>query len=130
MEAQAAEKRAKIKHFSSILFVEDRNKSLAYYENLGFWCDYQMGFVEREGLMLILHETADPKKIVPNYPVHGENSLDMFVMVDGVEQLYEEFISKKAIIHYELRTNSFAMREFAIRDLDGYTIGFGEPYHK
>lgn len=99
MKAQTSEKRSKIKHFSSIFFVADRNKSLAYYENLGFWCDYQMGFVEREGLMMILHEAAEQMKIVPNYPMHGETALNLFVMVDGVEEWYEEFISKKFIMN-------------------------------
>ena len=48
--------RSKIKHFSAILFVSNRKQILDYYNNLGFECDYNMGFVEREGLTMIFHE--------------------------------------------------------------------------
>ncbi|MDF2859376.1 MAG: hypothetical protein K0Q87_5227 [Neobacillus sp.] len=118
--------KVQLRNFSSILFVSDRKKSLDYYKDLGFWCDYGMGFVERQGLTMILHETNNKDKITPNYPAHGESALDIFVMVNGVEELYQEFIIKNATIHYELRTTSYNMREFAIMDLDGYSIGFGE----
>jgi hypothetical protein len=44
---------SKIKHFSAIFFVSNRKQILDYYSKLGFWCDNKMGFVEREGLMMI-----------------------------------------------------------------------------
>ena len=117
---------SKIKHFSAILFVSNRKQILDYYSNLGFWCDYNMGFVEREGLNMIFHESDEVKAIVPNYPVHGEDAVNVYAMVEGIDHLYAEFQSKGALFQYELRTNEYQMREFAIKDPQGYTIGFGE----
>lgn len=118
--------RSKIRHFSAIFFVVNRNETLDYYKKLGFWCDYTMGFVEREGLNLIFHESKNVDAICPNNPTHSENAVDAFVIVEGVEELYEDFRSKGAEFLYGLRTNKYQMREFAIKDPQGYTIGFGE----
>lgn len=117
---------SKIKHFSAIFFVSNRKQVLDYYSKLGFWCDYEMGFVEREGLMMIIHESDKVNAIIPNYPIHGENAVNVFAMVEGIDHLYDEFKSKEAVFQYQLRTNEFMMREFAIKDPQGYTIGFGE----
>ncbi|XEC97455.1 VOC family protein [Paenibacillus tarimensis] len=117
---------SKIKHFSAILFVSNRKQVLDYYSKLGFWCDYEMGFVEREGLMLIIHESDEVNAIIPNYPVHGENAVNVYAMVEGIDNLYDELKSKGAVFQYELRTNEYKMREFAIKDPQGYSIGFGE----
>ncbi|WP_152970743.1 VOC family protein [Bacillus sp. FJAT-28004] len=117
---------SKIKHFSAIFFVSNRKQVLDYYSKLGFWCDYEMGFVEREGLMMIFHQSNQADAIVPNYPLHGENAVNVYAMVEGIDNLYEEFKSKEALFQYEIRTNEYQMREFAIKDPEGYTIGFGE----
>lgn len=71
---------SRIKHFSAILYVSDRKRVLDYYRKLGFWCDDEMGFVEREGLGMIFHESDRADAIVPNYPVHGDQALDIFSM--------------------------------------------------
>ncbi|MCJ8009305.1 VOC family protein [Lederbergia wuyishanensis] len=118
--------KSNIKHFSAIFFVSNRKKVMDYYSKLGFWCDYEMGFVERDGLMLIFHESENPKSIIPNSPLHGKEALHIFAMVEGIDGLYEEFMSKGAVFHYTLKTNQYKMREFAIIDPQGYTIGFGE----
>ncbi|MBS4201037.1 hypothetical protein KHA93_15470 [Bacillus sp. FJAT-49732] len=118
---------SKIKHFSAIFFVSNRKEVMDYYSKLGFWCDYEMGFVERDGLMLIVHESENSNSIVPNSPIHGNEALHIFAMVEGVDNLYEEFKSKGAVFQYILRTNPYKMKEFAIIDPQGYTIGFGEP---
>lgn len=117
---------SKIKHFSAIFFVSKREQVLDYYSKLGFWCDYEMGFVEREGLMMIFHESEKTDAIVPNYPVHGENAVNVYAMVEGIDNLYDEFKAKGALFQYELRSNNYQMKEFAIKDPQGYTIGFGE----
>jgi uncharacterized glyoxalase superfamily protein PhnB len=117
---------SKLRHFSAIFFVANRKEVLDYYNRLGFWCDYSMGFVEREGLTLIFHESMNIDAIIPNNPAHGDNAVDAYVMVEGIEGLYDEFKGKGAKFRYDLRTNEYQMREFAIFDPQGYTIGFGE----
>ncbi|MBB6671940.1 VOC family protein [Cohnella nanjingensis] len=106
--------------------MSDRKAVLDYYRQLGFWCDEEMGFAERDGLQMIFHESDPAREIVPHAPAHGREALHVFAMVEGVDRLYEEFKSKGAVFQYELRTNEYRIREFAIRDPQGYTIGFGE----
>ncbi|MCC3372557.1 VOC family protein [Cohnella sp. REN36] len=118
---------SRITHFSAVFFASDRKAVLDYYRQLGFWCDEVMGFVERDGLHMIFHESEPAREIVPHARTHGPEALHVFAMVEGVDGLYEEFRSKGAVFQYELRTNEYRMREFAIRDPQGYTIGFGEP---
>lgn len=77
-------------------------------------------------LNLMFHETKNVSQIRTNYPTHGTNALDLFATVKEIEALYEEFVSRGAAIHYELKTNEYQMREFAVIDPQGYTIGFGE----
>ena len=84
-----------------------------------------MGFVERDGVGWIVHETANVDRITPNYPAQRADALDMFCMVDGIEQLWEDFKSRGAVFNYELRDNDYGMTEFSIVDPDGYTMGFG-----
>jgi uncharacterized glyoxalase superfamily protein PhnB len=115
-----------IRHSSPIFFVKDRQETLDYYSRLGFQSDYSMGFVGRGGFEIIVHETKNAAQVTPNYPAHGETALDLFTMVYGVEELYNDLKSKGAIFHGELRVTEYGMKEFSIVDPDGYTLGFGE----
>ena len=126
MENQIKENKTTIRHSSSIFFVSDRKKTLDYYEKLGFTCDESFGFVQRGGLEMILHETVNIDDINPNYPSHGVDALDLFAIVEGVEKLYEKFKSAGAVFRYHLRITEYGMKEFAIQDPDGYSLGFGE----
>ncbi|WP_208919770.1 VOC family protein [Paenibacillus uliginis] len=106
--------------------MSEHERTLRYYGNLGFSCDESFGFVHRDGFEIIIHETKNTSDIRPNYPSHGQDALDIFSMVNGVESLYEEFKSKGAEFRYQLRITEYGMKEFAIQDPDGYSIGFGE----
>jgi len=117
---------SKIRHATPIFFVNKRKDILDYYKRLGFWVDYNMGFAEREGLMLQFHESNSNQLTASNFPQLGNEALDIFVMVEGIDDLYKELQLSDAIIHYNLRINEFNMKEFAIRDPQGYCIGFGE----
>ncbi|WP_313638371.1 hypothetical protein [Paenibacillus sp.] len=47
---------------------------------------------------------------------------------DGLESLYEEFLSKGAFIVYEPQIEDMGnkkWKEFAIKDVDGYVVVFG-----
>lgn len=126
MIVSSSDNRSTIRHLSPVLFVADRQKTLEYYSSIGFYCDFGLGFVERDGLEIIVHETENKDRITPNYPHHREDALDIFAMVYGVEELYHELAEKGAKLHKPLEVNEFGMKEFSIMDPDGYTIGFGE----
>lgn len=75
-----------------------------------------MGFVEREGLAMMVRDNRETDAIAPNFPVHDDNAVNLYTMVKGVELLYEEFRSKEAVFQYGLRTNEYRTREFASPD--------------
>lgn len=120
------QQRGKIVNSSAVFFVTNRKRTLDYYAKLGFHCEYDFGFVQRDGIELIVHESEKPKEIRPNYPLHREDALDIFCMVEGIDSLFEQFKQNGASLRYELRVTSYNMKEFAIVDPDGYSIGFGE----
>jgi catechol 2,3-dioxygenase-like lactoylglutathione lyase family enzyme len=126
MVNQMKKDQVKIRHVGPILYVKDRKTTLDYYSKLGFHCDYEMGFVERDSVEWIVHETSNVDRITPNYPTHGELALDMHCMVVSIEKLFEEFKSRGAAFNRELSLNEYGMKQFSIVDPDGYTIGFGE----
>lgn len=119
-------KRSSILNSSSIFFVTNRQITLSYYSKLGFSCDESFGFVQRDGIEFIVHESKNSDEVRANYPIHGHEALDIFCMVQGVEELFEELTSKGAEIRFGLRITEYGMKEFAIQDPDGYSIGFGE----
>ncbi len=112
-----------IRNISPIFYVPDRKLVLDYYKRLGFWCDYNMGFVEWNRIGFIVHER---QSIPPTPNNDGNEGLDAFGMVSNIDDLFAEFKSKDAVFLYELRTNEYNMREFAIKDPAGFTIGFGQ----
>jgi hypothetical protein len=114
-----------IRNISPIFYVPDRKLVLDYYKRLGFLCDYDMGFVEWDRIGFIVHE-RQTIPATPNNPTYGNEELDAFGMVSNIDDLFTEFKSKDAVFLYELRTNEYNMREFAIKDPAGYTIGFGQ----
>ncbi|MFC5406443.1 VOC family protein [Cohnella soli] len=118
--------RPSILNAAAIFFATNRQNTLNYYSKLGFSCNESFGFVQLDGLEFIVHETGNLDNIRPNYPTHGPEALDLFCMVQGVEELYDRFTSRGASIRFELRISEYGMKEFAIQDPDGYSIGFGE----
>ena len=50
----------------------------------------------------------------------------MYVFVTGVDALYEELRSRGARMLVEPKTYDYGMRDFAIIDLDGNQLTFGE----
>ncbi|MBP1989571.1 hypothetical protein [Paenibacillus eucommiae] len=113
------------RNIAPIFYVTDRKLVLDYYKRLGFWCDYDMGFVEWNGIGFIVHE-RQTIPATPNNPTFGNKVLDAFVMVSNIDDLFTLFKFKEAMFLYELKTNEYNMREFAIKDPAGFTIGFGQ----
>ncbi|MBH5318440.1 glyoxalase [Paenibacillus sp. GSMTC-2017] len=117
--------RAKMKEYRPILISRDREKAFDYYKKLGFECNHYTGFMDRDDLKLTLHQLEDETKlIVPNHTIDGW-SWDIYVFVDDADALYREYVECGAIIHYAPKDPiEYRMREFAIRDLDGYILAF------
>ena len=103
-----------------------------YYQTiLGFEKEYaagvpiQFAIYQRDGLSIMFRRVTDSSKIIPNEAQGG--TWDAFFWVNDVKSLFEELQTNGAIIVYGvIYQESYNMDEFAIRDLNGYVLGFGQ----
>jgi catechol 2,3-dioxygenase-like lactoylglutathione lyase family enzyme len=112
--------------------VADVDKASAYYERvLGFRSEYSAGrpaqfaIHSRDGLPVMLRLASPGTTIVPNAAQGG--TWDAFFWTGDVRALRDELAAKGATLAYDLvYQDAYQMEEFAIRDVDGYVLGFGE----
>lgn len=113
----------------SVLAVRDLDVSTRYYMDvLGFKRDFGDGtdgwsFLSRDGFKVMLGHCADA---TPAGEL-GDHSYYAYVLVDGVDELYNELSSRKAGIMSVLATKPWGLREFGVRTPDGHRIMFGQP---
>ncbi len=113
--------------------VADVDQSANYYQRLfGFQREYaagtppQFAIVSRDGLSIMLRLVSAPDKISPNERQGG--TWDVFFWVRDVRALYEELLENGAeVVYGPLIQDAYHMEEFAVRDRDGYVLGFGQP---
>ena len=116
--------------------VADVAKLAAYYERtLGFRVDYSAGrppvfaILSRDGFPLMLRLVDDASRVVPNEKQGG--TWDAFFWVDDAEALCAELRARGAEIAYgPLVQADYDMKEFAVRDPDGYVLGFGQEWKR
>ena len=112
--------------------VADVERSANYYEAvLGFRSEYSGGappvfaILSRDGQAIMLRRVDAPEKISPNERQGG--TWDVFFWVRDALALHSEFVEKGAeVVYGPIVQNEYQMEEFAVRDLDGYVLGFGQ----
>jgi hypothetical protein len=112
--------------------VPDVGAASAHYESvLGFRREYiagdppQFAIVSRDGLAIMLRRVADGVHLVPNEGQGG--TWDVFFWVSGLTELFDELKNLGAdIVYGPVFQAEYGMNEFAVRDGDGYVLGFGE----
>ena len=112
--------------------VEDVERSAGYYERvLGFRREYaagsppQFAIVSRDGLAIMLRLVAEVERISPNEQQGG--TWDAFFWVRDVRALHAELVANGATVVYgPVVQPAYNMEEFAVRDPDGYVLGFGQ----
>lgn len=110
----------------------DVQRSAAYYERVfGFRSEYSAGdppefaIASRDGLSMMFRRVAAPEKIVPNEPQGG--TWDAFFWVRDARALHAELAANGAVVVYgPMVQQAYNMLEFAVRDPEGYVLGFGE----
>lgn len=113
--------------------VPNVEEAAKYYENaLGFVREYSAGepaqfaIYSRDGLGIMFRVVENPKLINPNTDQGG--TWDVFFWVKDAQRLFDEFVSRGAHISYSpVVQTDYQMLEFAIKDNNGYVLGFGEP---
>lgn len=107
--------------------VDDLQRSMAYYEKLGFtfgapWEGfYAIG--ELDGLELHLKEA--PKNAAERKYRRDNEHLDAAAGVDGIETFYERSVANGVTVLRKLAATEWGTRDFYIEDPDGYIIAFG-----
>jgi len=112
--------------------VADLERSAAHYEHvLGFRRDYvggvppQFAIVSRDGLSIMLRLVPSPERISPNEKQGG--TWDAFFWVRDARALHAELQTKGAdIVYGPIVQEAYQMEEFAVRDREGYVLGFGQ----
>lgn len=118
-----------------VFIVKDIFASGDYYQNiLGFCFDQYWGdppifcMPGRDGCIVMLQQATDETKIQPNHKVN-EDLWDAYFWLRDADALFEEFKAKGALIEYEpCIQKAYQMKEFAVRDLDGYILAFGQDW--
>jgi catechol 2,3-dioxygenase-like lactoylglutathione lyase family enzyme len=119
----------------TILTANDLAETVAFYEKLGFECVGMMGepkpfwCQEKRDAVWLMFNQGDPE---PHDDGDGEMHVHvpgmeggLYINVDDADALYADF--KKVIDSFEFEPTDqpYNMREFAIRDCNGYTLYFG-----
>jgi len=128
--------------------VADIQKSADYYRDvLGYRYDMIWGggfcMPKRDGHSIFLNQVDEPSDVRSNNSVvasrhthDGEEEehvkyvpSDAYVWCNDVDALFQEFKSNGGTIHYEpIIQEDYGMKEFAVKDLDGYLIIFGQSW--
>jgi catechol 2,3-dioxygenase-like lactoylglutathione lyase family enzyme len=112
--------------------VADVEQSVTHYERvLGFRREYvggnppQFAILSRDGLPVMLRRVPAPECISPNERQGG--TWDVFFWVNDVKALHAELRGKGAdIVYGPTIQEAYQIEEFAVRDPQGYVLGFGQ----
>ena len=113
--------------------VADVDQSADHYERvLGFRREYvagtpaQFAILSRDGLAIMLRRVEAAERISPNEKQGG--TWDVFFWVRDARALHAELRANGADVVYEpMVQDAYQMEEFAVRDREGYVLGFGQP---
>jgi uncharacterized glyoxalase superfamily protein PhnB len=107
-----------------MVWTDDIPSTIAYYrDKLGFNCPVEIdgwACLERDGIELMLSRPNEHE------PYHGPNfSGSFYFRCDDVDAWWEE-LKDRATVVYPIENFEYGMREFAIRDNNGYILQFGK----
>lgn len=87
--------------------------------------DYAL--VKSEAIEIMFQEAASLKDHVPAAVlVTPQASMTLYFYVDDVDAIHQRVRDKVEIVK-DLHTTFYGMREFYIRDVNGYILGFAKP---
>jgi uncharacterized glyoxalase superfamily protein PhnB len=112
--------------------VRDVEQSAAHYEQVfGFRREYvagtppQFAIMSRDGLAIMFRLVPATEDVRPNEKQGG--TWDAFFWVRDARGLHAELLGKGAeVVYGPMIQESYNMEEFAVRDREGYVLGFGQ----
>ena len=110
-----------------VLAVKDLAVEAAYYKDkLGFDLDFTAPgweFLSFGNFKVMLGECADEMTAEAT----GNHSWYAHVIVENVDEVYEELIERGAQILSKIEDKPWGIREFSVVTPDGHRIGYGQP---
>jgi len=107
-----------------VLYVTDIEESLRFYcDVLGFRCTNRL-----DGWASLQRDEAEIMLSLPNEHLPFEKPIftgSLYFHADNVDSLWQQ-LRDKATIVYPIEDFDYGMREFAIRDENGYILQFGQ----
>jgi len=117
----------RVTSFAPQFLVDDLERSIGYYEKLGFtfgepWEGfYAIGHLDG----LELHLKAAPKDPDERRYRRAHEHLDAAAGVDGIEAFFRRCVANGVTILRPLTPTEWGTQDFYIEDPDGYVISFG-----
>jgi catechol 2,3-dioxygenase-like lactoylglutathione lyase family enzyme len=121
------EMRPRVTSFAPQFLVDDLERSIGYYEKLGFkfgepWDGfYAIGYLD--GLELHLKEA--PKNQAERRHRRDNEHLDAAAGVDGIETFFRQCVANGATILKPLTPTAWGTKDLYVEDPDGYILCFG-----
>jgi catechol 2,3-dioxygenase-like lactoylglutathione lyase family enzyme len=113
--------------FAPQFLVDDLERSIAYYEKIGFkfgepWDGfYAIGYLDG----LELHLKKAPKDGSERQHRRENEHLDAAAGVDGIEAFYEQCVANGVTIIQPLAPTAWGTKDFYVADPDGNITSFG-----
>lgn len=127
--------KSKLESLSPNLISDNVNASVDFYtKHLGFKLvasvpetgTFGWAMVERDGVTFMFQSLKSLQEDMPSLNIDKKGSLGtFFIKMKGIEDLYES-LKGNVEIALEWRVTFYGMKEFGIKDLDGYYLVFAE----
>jgi uncharacterized glyoxalase superfamily protein PhnB len=127
--------RPHLESLSPNIIVDDVNKAIDYYTSvLGFALiasvpetgNFNWAMAMRDGVTFMFQSLHSLQDDMPGLKIDSKGSIGtFFIKMQGIDTLYQN-IKGKADIVVDMRTTFYGMKEFVIRDLNGYFLAFAE----
>lgn len=88
--------------------------------------EYSAAMVKKDGVYIMFIERDEFERGAQAFKSDAQGASVLFyVDVSGIDELYSELKEKVEIVS-DIKTKWYGMREFYIKDCDGYVLAFGE----
>jgi catechol 2,3-dioxygenase-like lactoylglutathione lyase family enzyme len=127
--------KSKLESLSPNLIADSVNASVDFYtKHLGFSLaasvpetgNYDWAMVQRDGVTLMFQSLKSLQEDMPSLKIEKKGSVGtFFIKMKGIDDLFAS-VKGKLDIALEMRTTFYGMKEFGIKDPDGYYMVFAE----
>jgi catechol 2,3-dioxygenase-like lactoylglutathione lyase family enzyme len=122
--------KTRLTSFAPQFLVDDLERSIAYYQRIGFRFNEPWGGFYAIGHLdgLEVHLKEAPKNQAERLWRRDNEHLDAAAGVDGIEPFYELCVANGVTIIKPLADTAWGTKDFYIEDPDGYIVSFsGSP---